>query len=126
MRRDICLQIDKLQKVAHTKPEGYLDVIKAAGIVEGNNIWLSHATYDELRRRFSPGQQTKMDLQEIVNRFFDLTVPCNFPGCEELRKQYAADNDKLPQGCSACESQAVRNKYAERVREILKSLATPS
>lgn len=51
--------------------------------------------------------------------FFQLDVPCSFPGCEQLREQYRQDIANLPPNCPMCEYGAVMRKYTKRMQKIL-------
>jgi hypothetical protein len=53
--------------------------------------------------------------------FFQLDVPCDFPGCEQLREQYKKDIESLPPKCPMCEYGAVMRKYTARMRAMLQS-----
>lgn len=51
------------------------------------------------------------DVQD-TQEFFDLSKPCNFPGCEDLRREYTADLEAIGgENCTTCAKGAVIRKY---------------
>ena len=55
-------------------------------------------------------------LEQEVFRFFSLSQPCWFGGCEKLREEYA--EAKAAADCPKCEGTLIR-KFTPRVRQAL-------
>tara|TARA_B100002019_G_C20917963_1_gene426121 strand:- start:164 stop:370 length:207 start_codon:yes stop_codon:yes gene_type:complete len=50
---------------------------------------------------------------KYVNNFFKFGEPCNFPGCDDLRKQYLLEMEagKSKTGCHACYRMGLARKF---------------
>ncbi len=58
-----------------------------------------------------------------LDDFLRLDKPCPIPGCEELRVRYKESLDKLTStGCSACQTSALKQKFANEYRKLLASV----
>jgi hypothetical protein len=54
-----------------------------------------------------------------IMRFFDLTTPCDFPQCEELRRQWQMEQAQLSADCTDCEKGAVQRQYMHKLDALL-------
>lgn len=58
-----------------------------------------------------------------LDDFLRLDKPCPIPGCEALRVRYKESLDKLTStGCSACQTSALKQKFANEYRKLLASV----
>lgn len=61
-----------------------------------------------------------------VNRFFSLTYPCWFGGCEELRKEYKEALAKEGKDdCTDCQKGAIMRMFESRVRQAINAHHEP-
>ena len=58
--------------------------------------------------------------QELF-KFFSDHSECWFDGCEEMRKKYKEELDKLPPNCPNCQKGALIRKYKEKIKPLLKA-----
>lgn len=88
-----------------------------------------------LDKHGKPLQRTRLIVRSVpeseaeVNRFFVLSVPCWFKGCEELREEYKkalddASQDNKP--CTNCKKGAIMRMMEERVRLAINNAHTRS
>ena len=61
---------------------------------------------------------TQSDMQ--LYRLFSKTAPCWFEGCEELRREYFEEKEKLESDCPPCGRGALIRKYLARMQELNK------
>lgn len=58
-----------------------------------------------------------------INAFFVLHTPCDFPNCEELRKAYMRERQKLEDDsdgpCPTCVYASLQRKYSNMIRQAL-------
>ncbi len=61
------------------------------------------------------------DKQKIIEQFFNLSLPCNFDGCKELKENFEKDlKNKKISACKNCRRSIVIEKY----KRILDKLIT--
>jgi len=59
-----------------------------------------------------------VNVNEIIEQFFDLSKPCpsQIVECEQIRGKYKAEVDALTaEGCSQCKKNGVKAKYLQDV-----------
>jgi len=54
-----------------------------------------------------------------IMRFFDLTTPCDFPQCEELRRRWLEEKEALGENCTDCAASALQRRYMHQLGDIL-------
>lgn len=54
-----------------------------------------------------------------ITRFFDMSTPCDFPQCEELRRRWLEDREKLGPDCTACSEGSLQRQYMDLLNDIL-------
>ena len=62
-----------------------------------------------------------MNVNEIIEAFFDLDKPCpsQIIECDQIRARYKSELDKLTQeGCSQCKKNGVKAKFMEEVWKL--------
>jgi len=47
---------------------------------------------------------------------------CNFPGYDELKKNFDAEKTNLGTGCSRCKMNAIKRRYIMKIQSIFNSL----
>ena len=54
-------------------------------------------------------------VNNYVNSFFNLNSECNFPGGEDLRRQYTMEiyNSQSKGGCQACRRMGIARKFKQ-------------
>lgn len=55
-----------------------------------------------------------------INKVFTLSIPCSLPECEDIRKRYKEELDKLPENCPSCQIGALMRKYRPEVEALVK------
>lgn len=64
--------------------------------------------------------QSAVPALAMLRKFFDLSVPCFFVGCDGLREQYVAERDNLTAtGCTSCDYNALETRYTHLVEKAL-------
>lgn len=53
--------------------------------------------------------------EQDIQRFFQETYDCNFPGCEELHASFLQDLAKMGTDCRGCDKATVINRYREQL-----------
>lgn len=72
------------------------------GVADPKQVLADRATEEDARR---------------MKLFID-EVPCWFSGCEEMRRSYAADLERLPPDCPGCEIGKIMRRYLDRMAEL--------
>lgn len=70
------------------------------------------------------GLQNHFNMNKLIRDFFDLSKPCNFPGCQTLRDEYRKELNSSS-GCTSCKKTGLINKYKSRIENRLNISSRP-
>lgn len=86
------VKLSKLQEAAASKPAGYLEAVKSAGVVRGEYVELSDDAYEALRLKYSP-----RGVGDVVARFAQpIANAIGLGECGGCKSRQAWLNEKLP------------------------------
>lgn len=104
---------DIVSAAASRKP-GYVDYVTSVAVKPADGYW--YIPKSELKY-ISTEYAIKREAS-IYEAIFDSTIPCNFKGCEALRKAYTEEMKDTDPNCSGCMKQRIKNKYVTLSKEI--------
>ena len=61
--------------------------------------------------------RVKEEMDRQIQKFLQ-GEDCTFPGWDTIKKDYNYDMNHLPPGCTPCQRNAVKRKYAAKIQKI--------
>jgi hypothetical protein len=119
---------DSMRSMASKRKEGYMEACEGRAIRRDGVLYIKNSDIKFIMENFPLSEEEQLkaarmtEIMTVVSKtsdFLEGKTPCDFQGCEELKKAYEAELAAMGgPACSNCTKEKIKAKYADLALQL--------